>query len=117
MHFIKNIVISFAIAIYFVIVSHSNGVSIYKSHIYIPTSFIYYCESAARAESGDSQPEYTSEKPKSLLIKVDIQPGFLIPFIQFPRISEFVVVKSTSPYRLSPQIVYVRYLPRDPPTA
>ena len=114
-HIIKNITLTFSFAIYIVIVLSGSGGSLYTTHAYISTSYLSYCETTARTESSDSQPELVSEKPISLIVKVDMQTGFIVPYMQFPSIRKFVIVKSTSPYRLSPQIVYVRYLPRDPP--
>lgn len=115
-NYLKNIILTFFIAIYFVIVFSGSVGAVYNTRVYLPALYLYNLETAEKTESGQSQPNLVSEKPISSVLKVEMPTGINIPVIQCPTIKKFVIIKSARPYQLKPQIVYVRYLPRDPPT-
>ena len=113
----KNIVLFFSVVLYFMFV-FSGKLGIVHTTIYFTSApTIAFVETTTKTESGNTKPQLVPTKPRALVLKIDIQTGTFAQTNQFPSIQKFVFIRSLSPYRLSPQISYVRYLPRDPTKA
>lgn len=113
----KNIILIFCVASYFIIAFTGQLGPVPAATTFAPSANICYLETATKNESRTQEPQYVPAKPRSSVLKVEIQIGTIVLPHQFPTVQQFVLIRSLSPYRLSPQVSYVRYLPRDPPTA
>jgi hypothetical protein len=116
-NYIKNIILTFCVALYFIVAFSGQIGFAPTTTTFAPTTNICYLETATKTESRTQEPQCVPAKPRPSVLKVEIQIGTIVPPHQFPIIQQFVLIRSSSPYRLSPQVSYVRYLPRDPPKA
>lgn len=111
----KNIILTFCVALYFIIAFSGQLGFAPTITTFAPTANICYLETATNKESSKPQPQFVMLEPRPFVLKVDIQIGIIVPPNQFPIIQRYVLIRSSSPYRLSQQVSYPRYLPRDPP--
>ena len=116
-HNIKNIILPMFVALYFIIVFSGKLGLDPTTTKFAPSDNICHIEAATKTESPTPAPKWLRPKPKSYVPKVKMQVGFTVLPNQLPSIQQFAFIKSSSHYRHSPQVSFVRYLPRDPPTA
>jgi hypothetical protein len=105
-----------SLALYFVLaLSGQIGIVHPTSHSNI--SKICSIETSTRSESPTPLPKLSTAKPRPSVLKLEIQTCIIRVLNPFPRVEQFVVIRTINLYRLNPQFSFVRYLPRDPPTA
>lgn len=105
-----------SLALYFVL-ALSGQIGIVHTTSHPSISKICSIETSTRNETPAPLPKLSIVKPRPPVFKLDIQTGIVRVPDQFPRLEEFVVIKTANLYQLKPQFSFVRYLPRDPPTA
>jgi hypothetical protein len=111
-----KIFITISLALYFAL-ALSEQKRIVHTTFYTTISKICSIEISTRTESPAKVPKLSAAKPRHSVLRLDIQTGIIRVPNQFPRVEKFVVIKAANLYRLNPQFSFVRYLPRDPPTA
>lgn len=115
--YIKHIIVTLSITIFFVLEFLGPAKIVYTANAFNPNQYSYQIETPTNTESGKSQTPSITKRLPPLVCKVQIQSWAIIVSRPFESLQEYIILKTSIPYQLSPHISYIRYLPRDPPTA
>jgi hypothetical protein len=106
--------IVFLLALAFVVLSKATE-SVRSTSNYCLT--IGQLETAAKDESNSAETRWKRPKPRSTKIKFVNQIFAVVLVEKLSNVEQRVILRSSNRARSAAQISFVRYLPRDPPTA
>ncbi|MBA4311286.1 MAG: hypothetical protein C0417_01510 [Chlorobiaceae bacterium] len=114
---LKNIILSLALTIYLIVALSGSAGIFHTSIAIVSTTTLSYLETATKTDDRNEQHQLVPAKPRSSVLKIELQTIAIAPPQLSPGTKKYFIIGLVNPYRLNPQISYVRYLPRDPPIA